>query len=69
MKFISQFLNQKISKATEKNVRREIDRPLLKLKGNNEKIGQENAEIKRLRKANDKSFLRLKKAVENLRDY
>ncbi len=53
----------------EKNVLREIDRLFLKLKENNGKIVQDSAEIKCLRKANDKSFLRLQKAIENLRAY
>ncbi len=66
---MSQVLNQETSKAKEKNVLREIDRLILRLKENNEKIMQDNAEIKRLRKANDKSFLRLKKAVDDLKGY
>lgn len=66
---MSEVLNREIGKTEEKTVLREIDRLLLKLKENNEKIVKDNDEIKRLRKTNDKSFLRLKKAVENLRAY
>ncbi|MCY7374892.1 MAG: hypothetical protein LH472_02830 [Pyrinomonadaceae bacterium] len=66
---MSQVLNREISEAQEKSFLREIDRLFLKLKENNEIIVQENNEIKRLRKTNDKSFLRLKKAIENLQNY
>lgn len=66
---MSQVLNREISNATEKSRLQEIENLFLKLKDNSKTIKQENKQIERLRKANDKSFGRLKQAVENLRAY
>jgi uncharacterized protein YaaN involved in tellurite resistance len=66
---MSQVLNREINKAAEKSRLREIENLFLKLKENSKTIKQENKQIERLRKANDKSFGRLKQAVENLRTY
>ena len=66
---MSQVLNREINKVAEKSRLREIENLFLKLKENSKTIKQENKQIERLRKANDKSFGRLKQAVENLRIY
>ena len=66
---MNQVLNQEISKAKEKSYLQKIESLFLKLKENSKNIKQENKQIERLRKANDKSFLRLKQAVEDLRAY
>ena len=62
-------LNQEISKAKEKNYLREIEELFLKLRENSASIKSENKRIERLRKANDKSFGRLKQTVERLKVY
>ena len=66
---MSQVLNQEITEAQEKSFLREVENLFLKLKENNRKISQENKQIENLRKKNEKSFVRLKQAVENLRAY
>ena len=66
---MSQVLNREINKATEKSRLLEIENLFLKLKENSRTIKQENKQIERLRKANERSFQRLKQAVENLRAY
>ena len=66
---MSQVLNQEVTKAQEKTFLREIENLFLKLEENNRKISQENKQIEHLRKKNEKSFVRLKQAVENLRTY
>lgn len=66
---MSQVLNREIGKATEKSRLQELENLFLKLKENSKTIKQENKQIERLRKANDKSFMRLKQVVENLRPY
>ncbi len=66
---MSQVFNQEIGEAAEKRSLREIESLFLKLKENSKTIKQENKQIERLRKANDKSFARLTQAVENLQTY
>jgi uncharacterized protein YaaN involved in tellurite resistance len=66
---MSQVLNEQISKSKEQNYLQEIENLLFKLKENSKTIKNENKQIERLRKANDKSFGKLKQAVENLRAY
>lgn len=66
---MSQVFDQEISKSKEKSYLNEIESLFLKLKENSKTIKQENKQIERLRKLNDKSFSRLKQAVENLRAY
>lgn len=66
---MSQVLNERIGKSKEQNYLREIESLLFKLKENSKSIKNENKQIERLRKANDKSFGKLKQAVENLRAY
>lgn len=66
---MSQILNQEISDVMEKNRLHEIENLFLKLKDDSKIIKQENKQIERLRKTNDKSFTRLKQVVENLRVY
>ncbi len=66
---MSQDLNQEISDVTEKSRLQEIENLFLQLKDDSKIIKQENKQIERLRKTNDKSFTRLKKVVENLRVY
>jgi hypothetical protein len=66
---MSQAINQEISKAKEKSYLREIETLLSRLKENSKSIKSENKQIERLRKANDKSFVKLKRAVENLQTY
>jgi hypothetical protein len=69
VKQISQVLNQEISDVTEKSRLQEIENLFLQLKDDSKIIKQENKQIERLRKTNDKSFTRLKQVVENLRVY
>jgi predicted patatin/cPLA2 family phospholipase len=66
---MSQAINQEISKAKEKSYLREIETLLSRLKENSKSIKSENKQIERLRKANDKSFVKLKRAVESLQTY
>ena len=66
---MSQVFNQEISKSKEKSYLQEIDSLLLKLKENSQFIKTENKQIAQLRKSNEKSFGKLKQAVENLRAY
>jgi uncharacterized protein YaaN involved in tellurite resistance len=66
---MSQVLNEQISKSKEQNYLQEIENLLFKLKENSKTIKNENKQIERLRKVNDKSFGKLKQAVENLRTY
>lgn len=66
---MSQVLNPEISKTKEKHRLREIENLFLKLKENTITIKNDNKEIERLRKSNDKSFGKLKIALENLRTY
>ncbi len=66
---MNQVLEQEISKSKEKSYLKEIELLLSKLKENNESIKNENKQIERLRKSNDKSFLRLKQVVESLETY
>ncbi len=66
---MSQVLNEQISKSKEQNYLQEIENLLFRLKENSKTIKSENKQIERLRKANDKSFGRLKQAVENLKSY
>lgn len=66
---MSQVLEQEISKSKEKIYLKEIENLVSKLKETTKSIKNENKEIARLRKSNDKSFLRLKRAVENLETY
>jgi len=69
VKQISQVLNQEISDVPEKSRLQEIENLFLQLKDDSKIIKQENKQIERLRKTNDKSFTRLKLVVENLRVY
>lgn len=66
---MNQVLEQEISKSKEKIYLKEIENLVSKLKETTKSIKNENKEIARLRKSNDKSFLRLKRAVENLETY
>jgi hypothetical protein len=66
---MSQILNPEISEAKEKTYLQEIENLFSVLKENNKSIKSENKEIERLRKSNDKSFGKLKQAVESLQTY
>lgn len=66
---MSQVLNREISEAKERSYLQEIENLLSKLKENSKSIKDENRQIERLRKSNDKSFGKLKQAVENLQAY
>ncbi len=66
---MSQVLNSELTKAQEKRFSRQIDELFSKLKENNKAIIEEQKQITRLRKLNDKSFIRLTKAIENLKTY
>lgn len=66
---MSQVLNPDLTKAQEKKILHQLDELFSKLDENNKAIREEQKEIIILRKKNDKSFVRLSKAVENLKSY
>ncbi len=66
---MSQVLNQEVGKSKEKTYLQEIENLFSRLKENSKSIKNENRQIERLRKSNDKTFGRLKQAVENLQAY
>ncbi len=66
---MSQVLNPELTKLQEKKILHQLDELFSKLDDNNKAIREEQKEITKLRKKNDKSFDRLTKAVESLRAY
>lgn len=66
---MSQVFKQEISKAKEQTYLQEIESLLFKLKENSKSIKNENKQIERLRKSNDKSFGKLKQIIERLQVY
>jgi hypothetical protein len=66
---MNEVLIPKLSKAKEMAYSQDIDALLSRLKENIRAIKETNRQIERLRKTNDKSFDRAKRAVEGLRVY
>lgn len=66
---MSQVLNPELTKSQEKKILHQLDEMFSKLNENNQAIREEQKQIKKLRVQNDKSFLRLSKAVESLKSY
>ena len=66
---MSQALNSELTKSQEKKILHQLDELFSKLDENNKAIRAEQKEITKLRKKNDKSFIRLSKAVDSLKAY
>ncbi len=66
---MSQVLNTQLTKSKEIAYTRAIEDLLIKLKENNKVIRDNNKQIERLRRSNDKSFNRLKQVIESLKTY
>ena len=66
---MSQVLNPELTKSQEKKILHQLDELFSKLDDNNKAIREEQKKITRLRKKNDKSFVRLTKAIEKLKAY
>lgn len=66
---MSQTFNPTLSKAKEESISRKLDELLARLRENNRATLNIYKDIKKLRRSNEKSFNRAKKAVEALAKY
>lgn len=66
---MSQTFNPTLSKAKEESISRKLDELLARLRENNRATLNIYKDIEKLRRSNEKSFNRAKKAVEALAKY